>query len=187
MPTFYTQYGTFDSERFKDALMGQIHKFLQDPDEDVLYFHKREGQFANCRWSDEHLPELRKWKGLNLHSYQCNRKEIQVGRKKVFANVYQAEGDGDTMSILSIGLGTMVDGITYIYKKKIHADAAHKMLEKQFVKTGEQLHIFGTPEHEDPENATEPQKWTLDLKEKTYPKKRNSKKKKKGKKGKKKK
>jgi len=187
MPTFYTNYGTFESNAFKDALMRQISGFINDPTEDVLFFHKRIGNFMCARWSDEHLPELREWKKKNLRSYQCNRKEIQVGRKKVFANVYQQGTDGDTMSILSIGLGTMVDGVTYIYKKKIHADAAHKMLEKQFVRTGEQLHIFGTPEHDDPENATEPQKWTLDLKEKTFPKKRNSKKKKKGKKSKKKK
>ena len=189
MPTFYTPYGTFESNEFRDALMRQISGFIKDPTEDVLFFHKKIGGFMCARWSDEHLPQLREWKEKNLHSYQCNRKEIQVGRHKVFANVYQPEGDNASMSILSIGLGTMVDGITYIYKKKIHADAAHKMLEKQFVKKGEQLHIFGTPEHEDPENATEPQKWTLDLKEKSYPKKRNSKKnkKKKGKKGKKKK
>tara|TARA_R110001592_G_scaffold181311_8_gene424039 strand:- start:105 stop:671 length:567 start_codon:yes stop_codon:yes gene_type:complete len=188
MPTFYTPYGKFESNQFKDALMNQIQGLIKSPDEDVLYFHKHASQFMNCRWSDEHLPELHKWKEQNLHSYQCNRKEIQVGRHKVFANVYQPEGDDASMSILSMGLGTMVDGITYIYKKKIHADAAHKMLEKQFVETGEQLHIFGKPEHDDPENATEPSKWTLDLKERTYPKKRTSKKKKKkGKKGKKKK
>ena len=188
MPTFYTPYGTFESNAFRDALMRQISGFINDPTEDVLFFHKKIGNFMCARWSDEHLPELRKWKQLNLHSYQCNRKEIQVGRHKVFANVYQPEGDDASMSILSIGLGTMVDGITYIYKKKIHADAAHKMLEKQFVKKQVEC-LFGTPEHDDPENATAPQKWTLDLKEKTYPKKRTSKKnkKKKGKKGKKKK
>jgi len=114
--------------------MYQIQALIQNPNEDVLYFHKQIGQFSNCRWSDEHLPELRKWKAMKIHSYQCNRKEIQCGRHKVFVNVYQPENDDTSMSILSIGLGTMVHGITYVYKKKSHADTAHKMLEKEFVR-----------------------------------------------------
>jgi hypothetical protein len=182
-----TPHGKINSDEMREALMYQISQFIKDPTEDVLYFHQKQGQFMNMRWKDEHIPQIHKWKSMNMHSYQCNRKEIQVGRNKVFVNVYQPEGDNCGLSLLSVGLGTMVDGFTYIYKKKIHADTAHKMLAKEYKRPEEKGFSIWKPEHDDPENATAPQKWTLDLKEKTYPKKRNNKKKKgKGKKKKKK-